>query len=54
MAYALTERSNLTANIRTNVSGDSGSTLSVGLSTKLGKLPPPLSEKYRQKQLNKN
>lgn len=53
MAYALTERSNLTANIRTNVSGCGGSTLSVGLSTKLGKLPPPLSEKYKQKQLSK-
>lgn len=52
MAYALTERSNLTANVRTNISGDGGSTLSVGLSTKLGKLPPPLSEKYKQKQLS--
>jgi hypothetical protein len=52
MAYALTERSNLTANIRTNVSGGGGSTLSVGLSTKLGKLPLPLSEKYKQKQLS--
>lgn len=51
LAYALTERSNLTANIRTNISGDGGSMLSVSLSTKLGKLPPPLSEKYRQKQL---
>lgn len=40
MAYALTKRSNLTANLRTDVSGDSGSTLSLGMTTKLGKLPP--------------
>lgn len=47
-AYALTARSNLTANVRTPISGDGGSTLSVGLTTKLGALPPPLSQKYRQ------
>ena len=47
MAYALTERSNLTANLRTDVSGDSGSTLSLGMTTKLGKLPPPISQQYR-------
>lgn len=49
-AYAMTARSNLTANVRTPISGDGGSTLSVGLTTKLGALPPPLSQKYRQKQ----
>lgn len=48
MAYALTERSNLTANLRTDVSGDSGSTLSLGMTTKLGKLPPPISQQYRK------
>lgn len=47
-AYAMTARSNLTANVRTPISGDGGSTLSVGLTSKLGKLPPPLSQKYRQ------
>lgn len=47
-AYALTARSNLTANVRMPISGDGGSTLSVGLTTKLGALPPPLSQKYRQ------
>lgn len=47
-AYALNARSNLTANLRTPISGDGGSTLSVGLTTKLGTLPPPLSQKYRQ------
>lgn len=47
-AYAMTARSNLTANLRTPISGDGGSTLSVGLTTKLGELPPPLSQKYRQ------
>ena len=53
-AYALNTRSNLTANIRTPISGDGGSTLSVGLTTKLGALPPPLSQKYRQKQAEPN
>lgn len=53
-AYALNARSNLTANIRTPISGDGGSTLSVGLTTKLGALPPPLSQKYRQKQAEPN
>lgn len=48
LAYALNERSNLTANLRTPVSGDSGSTLSLGMTTKLGKLPPPISEQYRK------
>lgn len=53
MAYALTERSNLTANLRADVSGDSGSTLSLGMTTKLGKLPPPISQQYRKnKELN--
>lgn len=47
-AYAMTVRSNLTANARMPISGDGGSTLSVGLTSKLGKLPPPLSQKYRQ------
>ncbi|STZ00858.1 Uncharacterised protein [Moraxella lacunata] len=47
-AHALTARSNLTANVRMPISGDGGSTLSVGLTTKLGALPPPLSQKYRQ------
>ncbi|UNU73336.1 transporter [Moraxella nasovis] len=50
LAYALSARSNLTANVRTPISGSGGSTLSVGLSTKLGQLPPPLSQKYRQTQ----
>lgn len=53
-AYAMTARSNLTANVRTPISGDGGSTLSVGLTTKLGALPPPLSQKYRQKQAEPN
>lgn len=48
MAYALSARSNLTANIRTNISGGDGSTISLGITTKLGKLPPPLSERYRK------
>lgn len=48
LAYALSARSNLTANVRMLISGDGGSTMSVGLTTKLGELPPPLSQKYRQ------
>lgn len=48
MAYALSERSNLTANASSNISGEGGSTVSVGLTTKLGKLPAPLSERYSQ------
>lgn len=48
MAYALSARSNLTANVRINISGGNNSTLSLGITTKLGALPPPLSEKYRQ------
>lgn len=47
-SYVLTARSNLTANARFPISGDGGSTLSMGLTTKLGTLPPPLSQKYRQ------
>lgn len=35
LAYALSQRSNITANIRTNISGNGGSTFSVGLTTKL-------------------
>lgn len=50
LAYALSARSNLTANVRTPISGASGSTVSVGLTTKIGELPPPLSQKYRQAQ----
>lgn len=48
LAYAITARTNLTANVRTPISGDGGSTLTAGLTTKLGELPPPLSQKYRQ------
>lgn len=48
LAYALSERTNLTTNIRTNISGEGGSTLSVGFSTKLGKLAEPISEKYKK------
>lgn len=48
LAYALSQRSNITANVRTNISGNGGSTFSVGLTTKLGELPPPLSERYRK------
>lgn len=48
MPYPLSQRSNITANVRTNISGDGGSTFSVGLMTKLGELPPPLSERYRK------
>ncbi|MDO4699462.1 MAG: hypothetical protein Q4A69_02090 [Moraxella sp.] len=47
-AYAMSARTNLTTNVRMPISGDGGSTLSVGLTTKLGELPPPLSQKYRQ------
>lgn len=49
LAYALSARTNLTANVRSNISGNSGSTVSIGFTTKLGKLPPPLSARYRQK-----
>lgn len=52
LAYALSQRSNITANIRTNISGEGGSTFSVGLTIKLGKLPPPLSEKYKKLKVN--
>ncbi|MFW2178285.1 MULTISPECIES: hypothetical protein [unclassified Moraxella] len=48
LAYALTARSNLITNVRTPISGTGGSTLSLGLTTKLGELPPPLSQRYRQ------
>lgn len=50
LAYALSARTNLTANIHTDISGNDGSTLSLGLTTKLGELPPPLSQRYRQNQ----
>lgn len=50
MAYAVSERNNLTANLRTNVSGQDGSTFSVGLTTKLGALPQPLSERYKKRK----
>lgn len=53
MAYAVSERSNFIANVATDISGASGSILSFGLTTKLGKLAPPLSQKYRQ-NLQKN
>lgn len=52
MAYAISERSNLTANVRSNISGGSGSTLSIGLTSKLGKLPDPLSKRYQQYKRN--
>ena len=52
LAYALSQRSNITANVRTNISGNGGSTFSVGLTTKLGELPPPLSEKYKNLKVN--
>ncbi|ELA09635.1 hypothetical protein MOMA_04495 [Moraxella macacae 0408225] len=48
MAYSLSARNNLVANIRTNISGDEGSVFSLGLTTKLGELPPPPSERYRK------
>lgn len=48
MAYALSARNNLVVNVRTNISGDEGSVFSLGLTTKLGKLPPPPSERYRK------
>lgn len=48
MAYALSARNNLIVNVRTNISGDEGSIFSLGFTTKLGKLPPPPSERYRK------
>ena len=48
LAYAMSARTNLTANVRLPISGDGGSTVSMSLTTKLGKLPPPLSQKYQQ------
>lgn len=51
LTYNLNQRSSISTAIRTNVSGDEGSIFSVGLTTKLGELPTPLSQKYRQKQL---
>lgn len=50
LAYAASARTNLTASVRTPISEYGGSTLSVGISTKLGPLPPPLSQKYRKAQ----
>lgn len=47
-AYAITDRYSLSFNLRTNVSGASGSTISIGLTSKLGELPPPHSERYRK------
>lgn len=51
LSHALTERSNLTANMRTKVLGDSSALLGSS-STKLGRPPPQLPERYRQKQLS--
>lgn len=48
MAYALSARNNLIVNVRTSISGDEGSVFSLGFTTKLGKLPPPPSERYRK------
>lgn len=48
MAYAVTQRTNITANIQANISGNNGSQLSFGITSKLGKLPESISQKYRQ------
>lgn len=48
VAYSLSQRTNLIANIRANISGKEGSVFSIGFTTKLGELPPPLSERYRK------
>lgn len=48
MSYALNVKSNINANIRTNISGQGGSSFSLGITTQLGKLPPSLTEAYRQ------
>lgn len=51
LLYNLSQRTGITTAIRTPVSGGEGSTITVRLTTKLGELPTPLSQKYRQKQL---
>lgn len=51
--YAISERSNATINLQSNVSGEGGSNLTVGITTKLGSLPAPASSKYRQNQQQK-
>lgn len=48
LTYAMSAKSNVSANIRTNISGQSGSSFSLGITTNLGKLPPSLSDQYRQ------
>ncbi len=48
MGYGLSERNTFRANVSKDISGEGGSTVSIGLNTKLGELPPPLSEKYKQ------
>lgn len=47
LAYSLTDRVNLTANVGSSISGIGGSTLTIGAVTRLGELPPPLSEQYK-------
>lgn len=54
LAYALSQRSNITANIRTNISGDGGSTFSVGLTTRLGKLPRHYRKNTKSSKLISN
>lgn len=51
LLYNLTQRSSVAVAARTPISGGEGSIITVGLTTKLGELPTPLSQKYRQKQL---
>lgn len=48
LAYALSQRINITANVRTNISGNGGSIFSLGFTTKLGKLASLPSERYRK------
>lgn len=48
LAYALTARTNLTTSIRTNISGQGGSTIILSFNKKLGNLTPSLSDKYKQ------
>ncbi len=49
VAYAVSERNTLVANINKDISGNTGSVLGLKLTTKLGKLKPPLSDQYREK-----
>lgn len=49
LAYAVNARHTLSANLRTDISGGSGSVFTLGITSKLGELPPPLSQRYRQK-----